>query len=253
MKARRCARIPIARRSIILEPADPPVRAARLLVADDEPAIVDAVSRFLRHIGHEVRTATTALQALTAARMFMPELILLDVMLPDLDGFEVLRRIRADGLEVAVVFLTARASRKDVVAGLAAGGDDYIAKPFGLDEVAARVDAVLRRVRGRQPDDYVLRVDDLALDTRSYRVRRGDVPIELSPTEYRLLRYLMLHAGRVLTRAQLLEHVWSYHFGGDDTVVATYISYLRRKIDALGPPLIHTRRGVGYCLQPAAS
>ncbi|MFG6200145.1 response regulator transcription factor [Nonomuraea sp. JJY05] len=169
-RLRRAAPDEVAEELAYRAAVEPPTRVGR---TDDEPAIVDAVSRYLRHIGHEVRTAVTARQALTAARTFMPELILLDVMLPDLDGFEVLRRIRADGLEVAVVFLTARGSRKDVVAGLAAGGDDYIAKPFGLDEVAARVDAVLRRTRGRQPDDHVLRVDDLALDTRSCAVRRG--------------------------------------------------------------------------------
>ncbi|MFD5749466.1 response regulator transcription factor [Streptomyces sp. NPDC127033] len=256
-----------------------PARPGRVLVVDDEPAILDTVSRFLSFLGYDVRTAATAHEALAVARDCLPELILLDVMLPDGDGFEVMRRLRGDGLPHAVVFLTARDSRKDLVRGLTAGGDDYITKPFGLDEVAARIQAVLRRTRthghtgsagsaagsgagagggagagagagsgagGEGEAGTVLRVADLELDTVAYAVRRAGTPIDLSPTEFRLLRYLMLHRGRILPRAQLLDHVWSYDFNGDDTVVATYISYLRRKIDALGPSLIHTRRGVGY-------
>ncbi|MEV5442134.1 response regulator transcription factor [Streptomyces sp. NPDC052644] len=221
----------------------------RLLLVDDEPAILDAVSRFLQFLGYEVRTAATVHEAVTAARAFLPELILLDVMLPDGDGFEVMRRLRQDGLPHAVVFLTARDTRKDLVKGLTAGGDDYITKPFGLDEVAARVQAVLRRARPRQLSDSVLGVADLELDPTAHTVHRGGTPVELSPTEFRLLRYLMLHRGRVVPRAQLLTHVWSYDFNGDDTVVATYISYLRRKIDHLGPPLIHTQRGIGYSIR----
>ena len=228
------------------DPSDPP--AARLLLVDDEPSIRDTVSRYLRFVGYEVHTAGTGREALVEAREFLPELILLDVMLPDADGYELLGRLRADGLQTAVVFLTARDARSDVVKGLAAGGDDYITKPFGMDEVAARVSAVLRRTRRPEPDGTVLRVGDLELDTVSYQVSRAGRPIELSPTEFRLLRYLMLNQGRVVTREQLLEHVWSYDFGGNDTVVPTYISYLRKKIDALGPPLIRTRRGVGYRL-----
>ncbi|MFF2130750.1 response regulator transcription factor [Streptomyces olivochromogenes] len=226
-----------------------PAQQGRLLVVDDEPAILDTVGRFLRFLGYEVRTATTASEALSEARTFLPELILLDVMLPDGDGFEVMRRLRQDGLPFAIVFLTARDTRKDLVRGLTAGGDDYITKPFGLDEVAARIHAVLRRIRHREHDDPVLRVADLELDTATYSVQRAGIPIDLSPTEFRLLRYLMLHNGRVVSRAQLLDHVWSYDFNGDDTVVATYISYLRRKLDPLGPPLIHTQRGVGYSLR----
>ncbi|GAA3998485.1 response regulator transcription factor [Streptomyces sp. NBC_01352] len=221
----------------------------RLLVVDDEPAILDTVSRFLRFIGYDVRTAATAHEALASARDFLPDLILLDVMLPDGDGFEVMHRLRADGLPHAVVFLTARDTRKDLVRGLTEGGDDYITKPFGLDEVAARISAVLRRTRRPRNADPVLRVADLELDTATYSVRRSGTPVDLSPTEFRLLRYLMLHSGRVIPRAQLLEHIWSYDFNGDDTVVATYISYLRRKIDALGPGLIHTQRGVGYSIR----
>ncbi|WP_327672662.1 MULTISPECIES: response regulator transcription factor [unclassified Streptomyces] len=228
-----------------------PAQQGRLLVVDDEPAILDTVGRFLQFLGYEVRTATTASEALAEARAFLPELILLDVMLPDGDGdgFEVMRRLRQDGLPFAVIFLTARDTRKDLVRGLTAGGDDYITKPFGLDEVAARIHAVLRRTRHREHSDPVLRVADLELDTINYSVRRSEVSIDLSPTEFRLLRYLMLHNGRVVPRAQLLDHVWSYDFNGDDTVVATYISYLRRKLDPLGPPLIHTQRGVGYSLR----
>ncbi|MFG2960956.1 response regulator transcription factor [Streptomyces sp. NPDC048291] len=220
----------------------------RLLVVDDEPAIIDTVGRFLRFIGYEVRTAGTAQEALTVTRDFLPELILLDIMLPDGDGIEVMRRLRTDGLPHAVVFLTARDTREDLVKALTAGGDDYITKPFGLDEVAARIGAVLRRTRGPAREDSVLRVDDLELDAAGHTVWRAGTPVDLSPTEFRLLRYLMLHNGRVVPRAQLLDHVWSYDFNGDDTVVATYISYLRRKLDALGPPLIRTRRGVGYVI-----
>lgn len=224
-----------------------PAAGGRLLLVDDEPSIRETVSRYLRFVGYEVRTAGTGREALIAARDFLPELVLLDVMLPDTSGYELIDRLRADGLQTAVVFLTARDARADVVKGLAAGGDDYITKPFGMDEVAARVSAVLRRTR-RPADGAVLRVADLELDTVGYQVTRAGRTIELSPTEFRLLRYLMLHQGRVVTREQLLEHVWSYDFGGNDTVVPTYISYLRKKLDALGPPLIHTRRGVGYRL-----
>ncbi|WP_344604938.1 response regulator transcription factor [Streptomyces glaucus] len=226
-----------------------PTVEGRLLVVDDEPAILDTLSRFLRFVGYDVRTAATAHEALAAARDFLPELILLDVMLPDGDGFEVMHRLRQDGLPQAVVFLTARDTRKDLVRGLTSGGDDYITKPFGLDEVAARIQAVLRRTRPRSGTDPVLRVADLELDSATYTVHRAGTAIDLSPTEFRLLRYLMLHRGRVVPRAQLLDHVWSYDFNGDDTVVATYISYLRRKIDSLGPALIHTQRGVGYSIR----
>ncbi|MGA5448235.1 response regulator transcription factor [Streptomyces umbrinus] len=229
---------------------EPRVRG-RLLVVDDEPAIVDTVARFLRFVGYEVRTAATGREALSLAREFLPDLVLLDIMLPDSDGFEVLSRLRADGLPVAVVFLTARDTRKDLVRGLTAGGDDYITKPFGLDEVAARVGAVLRRTRAHRPDDPSVQVSDLSLNTLTHEVRRAGAVIDLSPTEFRLLRYLMLHQGKVITRARLLEHVWSYDFNGDDTVVATYISYLRRKVDSHGERLIHTHRGVGYSLRAA--
>lgn len=217
----------------------------RLLLVDDEPSIRETVSRYLGHLGFEVFTAETGVQALRAAGEHLPDLVLLDVMLPDADGFDLLGRLRADGLAVPVVFLTARDTRADIVRGLREGGDDYITKPFGLEELAARIDAVLRRTR-RPEADRVLRVADLELDPDSLRVRRAGTPVELSPTEYRLLRFLMLRQGRVVTREQLLEHVWNYDFGGNDTVVPTYISYLRKKLDALGEPLIHTKRAVGY-------
>lgn len=217
----------------------------RLLLVDDEPSIRETVSRYLGHLGFEVFTAETGVQALRAAGEQLPDLVLLDVMLPDSDGFDLLARLRTDGLAVPVVFLTARDTRSDIVRGLREGGDDYITKPFGLEELAARIDAVLRRTR-RPEAGRVLRVADLELDPDSRRVRRAGLPVELSPTEYRLLRFLMLRQGRVVTREQLLEHVWNYDFGGNDTVVPTYISYLRKKLDALGDPLIHTKRAVGY-------
>ncbi|WP_179817394.1 response regulator transcription factor [Allostreptomyces psammosilenae] len=233
-----------------------PEADARLLVVDDEPYILDTLTTALRFIGYRVETAASGHQALRAARDALPDLILLDIMLPDLDGLEVARRLRQEGLDTAVIFLSARDERRDVVAGLRAGGDDYVTKPFGLEEVAARVQAVLRRTRGRPgpTGPEVLRYADLEMDLDARRVTRGGREVELSPTEFRLLRYLMLHPERVLTRAQLLEHVWSYHFNGDDTVVATYVSYLRRKLGgaATGGELIRTRRGLGYELRAGA-
>jgi two-component system, OmpR family, response regulator len=175
----------------------------------------------------------------------------LDVMLPDTDGFEVVRRLRRDGSRVPVIFLTARDTEADKVAGLTLGGDDYLTKPFGLDELAARIRTVLRRTRRDGEGGPVLTFADIELDQDSYEVRRQGQLIDLSPTEFRLLRYLMQNPGRVLTRAQLLDHVWDYDFGGSSTVVATYIAYLRRKLAARGPDLIHTQRGVGYSLRPA--
>lgn len=225
----------------------------RVLVVDDEPAIVDVLATSLRFLGYRVDEATTGHEALTAARARTPDLVLLDVMLPDLDGFEVVRRLRAaggSGGRVPVVFLTARESGDDVIVGLDLGADDYITKPFRLDEVAARVRAVLRRTgTGRDSaDGHVLRCSDVELDPSTYEVRRSGTVIELSPTEYRLLHCLLGHAGRVLTKEQLMEHVWDYG-EGDPAVLKTYVSYLRRKLDALGPPLIHTRRGIGYVLR----
>jgi two-component system OmpR family response regulator len=222
-----------------------------LLVVEDESYIADALCTSLRFRGFPVRVAGSGRDALDIIAREPPDLVLLDVMLPDVDGFTLTRQLRSSGVEIPVIFLTARDTAQDRVAGLTIGGDDYITKPFGLDEVAARVRAVLRRTRpaATGSSGAVLRVADLEMDQASYRVRRAGVEIELSPTEYRLLRYLMLNAGRVATRRQILDQVWQYDFAGNDTVVATYVSYLRRKLDALGKPLIHTQRGVGYCLR----
>jgi two-component system OmpR family response regulator len=217
-------------------------------VVDDEPFILDAVSASLRFCGFDVATAASGRAALRHARDREPDLIVLDVRLPDLDGFAVVRELRREGSLVPVIFLTARDARQDKVTGLRLGGDDYITKPFGLEELAARVTAVLRRTRPDRPGS-TLRFADLELNQDSYEVRRAGRPVELSHTEFRLLRYLMLNAGRVLTRDQLLAHVWSYDFDGSGAVVGTYISYLRRKLSALGPDLIHTERAVGYGLR----
>jgi two-component system, OmpR family, response regulator len=218
----------------------------RLLVVDDEPFILDAVAASLRFLGFEVETAATGQAALRQARETEPDLIVLDVMLPDVDGFAVVRRLREEGATVPVIFLTAKDTQQDKVTGLGLGGDDYMTKPFGLEELAARVRAVLRRTRPNG-NGVTLRFADLELNQDSYEVRRDGRSITLSRTEFRLLRYLMLNPGRVLTREQLLRHVWSYDFDGSSTVVGTYVSYLRRKLGA--PDLIHTERGVGFGLR----
>jgi two-component system, OmpR family, response regulator len=218
-----------------------------LLVVDDEPFLRDAVAASLRFLGFEVTAAGTGTDALRLARDRPFDLLILDVMLPGPDGFEIVRRLRQDGNRVPVIFLTAKDSQEDKVAGLTLGGDDYMTKPFGLEELAARVRTVLRRTRPAAAEP-VLTFADLTLDQDTYEVRRGGQPIELSPTEFRLLRYFMLNPGRVLTRAQLLDHVWDYDFGGSSTVVSTYVTYLRRKLGD-GPDLIHTQRSVGYSLR----
>jgi two-component system OmpR family response regulator len=220
----------------------------RLLVVDDEPFLRDAVAASLRFLGFDVTAAETGTEALRLTRGGRFDLVVLDVMLPDVDGFEVVRRLRRDGSRVPVIFLTARDTRDDKVTGLTLGGDDYLTKPFGLEELAARIRSVLRRTRPG-PAGPVLTFADIELDQDRYQVHRAGHPIELSPTEFRLLRYLMLNPGRVLTRAQLLAHVWDYDFGGSSTVVATYIAYVRRKLAAHGSDVIHTQRGVGYSLQ----
>jgi two-component system, OmpR family, response regulator len=219
-----------------------------LLVVDDEPFLRDAVAASLRFLGFDVTTAETGIEALRLARGGRFDLLVLDVMLPDVDGFEVLSRLRRDGSRLPVIFLTARDTQDDKVAGLSLGGDDYLTKPFGLEELAARIRSVLRRTRPG-PENPVLTFADIELDQDTYEVHRGGRAIELSPTEFRLLRYLLLNPGRVLTRAQLLAHVWDYDFGGASTVVATYVAYLRRKLAAHGPDVIHTQRGVGYSLR----
>ena len=222
---------------------------ARILVVDDEPNITDLVATAMRYEGFEVDTAYDGRTGLDKAVSFRPQLLVLDVMLPDLDGFEVARRLRQEGRRVPILFLTARDATEDKVRGLTLGGDDYVTKPFSLEELLARVRAVLRRVTASPEEESKLRFADLELDEETREVFRGTTPIELTPTEFKLLRYLMLNPRRVLSKAQILDHVWEYDFGGDANVVETYISYLRKKIDSLGPPLIHTLRGAGYSLR----
>lgn len=226
-------------------------RADRLLVVDDEENICALLSATLRLIGYDVRAVTGGHEALLAATEFEPDLVVLDVMLPDLDGFEVIERLRAAGQLVPVLFLTARDAVQDRISGLAIGGDDYVTKPFSLEEVVLRIRAILRRGRGARPDadPTALRYADLELDEPAHEVRRAGKVIDLSPTEFNLLRYLLANAGRVVSKAQILEQVWRYDFGGDGRIVESYVYYLRRKIDTCGPPLIHTVRGVGYTLR----
>jgi two-component system, OmpR family, response regulator len=228
--------------------------ARRILVVDDEPSIVDSVSTSLRYEGFDVDEATTGRRALAMAQDHPPDLIVLDVMLPDLDGLEVTRRLRADGIRTPVLFLTARDALDDKLAGLTIGGDDYVTKPFSLAEVIARIRVILRRSLGDEPDDGVLRFADLEMDEASHEVRRDGRPIQLTATEFNLLRYFLLNPRRVLSKPQILDHVWHYDFGGEPNVVETYVSYLRKKLERHGPPLIHTIRLVGYTLrEPAAA
>lgn len=221
----------------------------RVLVVDDEASITDLVATVLRYEGFEVATASGGLEALRAIDTHRPHLLVLDVMLPDLDGFEVQQRLAARAERVPIVFLTARDATEDKVRGLTLGADDYVTKPFSLEELVARVRAVLRRTRGEDAPVEQLRFEDLELDEETREVTRGGVSIELTPTEFTLLRYMMLNPRRVLSKAQILDHVWKYDFGGDANVVETYISYLRKKVDSIGPSLIHTVRGVGYTLR----
>ncbi|HEY3726135.1 MAG TPA: response regulator transcription factor [Solirubrobacteraceae bacterium] len=221
----------------------------RVLVVDDEPSIVDVISMALRHHGYDVAVAATGTQALLEVRDWRPHAIVLDVMLPDMEGFEVAKRLSAARAGVPILFLSARDNTADKVRGLTTGGDDYVTKPFSLEELIARLRNVLRRSGAFEERSSRLSFADLELDEETREVSRGDRPIELTATEYRLLRYLLLNPRRVLTRAQLLDHVWSYDFGGDARVLETYISYLRKKIDSDGPALLHTVRGVGYVLR----
>jgi two-component system, OmpR family, response regulator len=224
---------------------------ARVLVVDDEPNITELVSIGLRYEGFDVSSAHDGRGALRAIRALKPELVILDVTMPDIDGLEVVRRMRAENIWMPVIFLTARDAVEDKIAGLTVGGDDYIAKPFSLDELIARVRAMVRRnhLAARREESGVLRYADLVLDEDRLEVSRGSRLISLTPTEFRLLRFLMLNAGRVLSKAQILDHVWQYDFGGDGNVVETFISYLRKKIDVEEPPLIQTVRGFGYTLR----
>jgi two-component system, OmpR family, response regulator len=221
----------------------------RVLVVDDEPNIVDVVSMALRFQGFSVESAGTGAEAVSTVGSFHPHLIVLDVMLPDMEGFEVARRLGAQHARVPIIYLTARDATEDKIRGLSLGGDDYVTKPFSLEELIARIRSILRRTGLAEPESSRLVFEDVELDEDAHEVRRGDAIVDLTATEYRLLRYLMLNPRRVLTRAQLLEHVWEYDFGGDARVLETYISYLRKKLDAHGPSLIHTVRGVGYALR----
>ena len=230
-----------------MNPADK-TPGPRILVVDDELNIAELISMALRYEGFEVATAGSGAEALAEFERFRPRLIVLDVMLPDFDGFEVARRLGGTRSEVPIVFLTARDTTDDKIRGLTLGGDDYVTKPFSVEELVARIRSILRRV-GVADADSKLAFEDLELDEDTREVFRADEPIELTDTEFRLLRYLMLNPRRALTRAQILDHVWQYDFGGDGRVLETYISYLRKKVDSSGPPLIHTIRGVGYSLR----
>jgi two-component system OmpR family response regulator len=243
----------------------------KVLVVDDEPNIRELVQVALNFHGFAVTTSATGEDALHLAEAYRPDLIVLDVLLPDIDGFEVCRRLRSAANDVPVIFLTARDATADTVTGLTIGADDYITKPFSVEAMVARVRAVLRRTAGHRDvrvaagatgatgwagtagvasKPALLRVADLELDEDHWMVRRGGIPVELSPTEFRLLAYLMRNQGLMLTRKQLLENVWGWEYAGQPQVLETYVSYLRRKLDPLGPPLIHTQRGVGYSLRP---
>ena len=225
----------------------------RLLVVDDEVNIAELVAMALRYEGWDVSVAHTGRDAVATAREVRPDAVVLDIMLPDLDGHEVLRRVRADLPHVPVLFLTARDAVEDRVAGLTAGGDDYVTKPFSLEEVVARLRALVRRAAvGVTKERNVLVVGDLVLDEDSHEVHRAGDPVQLTATEFELLRYLMRNPRRVLSKAQILDRVWNYDFGGAANVVELYVSYLRKKIDAGRSPMIHTVRGAGYVLKPAA-
>ncbi|HVA25664.1 MAG TPA: response regulator transcription factor [Chloroflexota bacterium] len=223
--------------------------AQRILVVDDEVYLADLVATALRYEGFEVAKAGTGREGVAGAISFRPDLMVLDIMLPDFDGFEVAQRLGADGRRPPILFLTARDATEDKVHGLTVGGDDYVTKPFSLEELVARVRAILRRTQGTTDRGRVLKFADLEMDEDSHEVTRADKIIELTTTEYRLLRYLITNAQRVLTRAQIIEHVWEYDFEGEAGVLDTYVSYLRKKIDAFDPPLIQTVRGVGYVLR----
>jgi two-component system, OmpR family, response regulator len=225
--------------------------AVKILVVDDEPTLTDLLSMALRYEGWDVKTAADGQQALRFAREFRPDAIVLDIMLPDIDGLQVLHRVRADGQETPVLFLTAKDSLDDRIAGLTAGGDDYVTKPFSLEEVVARLRGLIRRstLAVAESNDPIITIGDLTLDEDSHEVFRGGEPVDLTATEFELLRYLMRNPRRVLSKAQILDRVWSYDFGGKSSVVEIYISYLRKKIDSGRSPMIHTVRGAGYMLK----
>ena len=233
---------------------------ATIVVVDDEPSIRELVSASLHFSGFDVKTASNGTEAIDVITQTDPDLVVLDVMLPDIDGFTVTRRIRQQGVEAPVLFLTARDDTQDKVMGLTVGGDDYVTKPFSLEEVVARIRAILRRTKKQVEDDPVIRVADLEINEDSHDVTRHGVLVDLSPTEYKLLRYLMDNEGRVLSKAQILDHVWQYDWGGDAAIVESYISYLRKKIDGVTytddkgneqkvVPVIQTKRGIGYMIR----
>ncbi|MEV4170606.1 MULTISPECIES: response regulator transcription factor [unclassified Nonomuraea] len=223
---------------------------SRLLIVEDDPNILELLAASLRFAGFDVTTAKSGLDAVAAVQRHRPDLVVLDVMLPDLDGFEIVKRLRGGGLHTPVVFLTARDETEDKIRGLTIGGDDYVTKPFSLEEVVARIHAVLRRTSGEpQAAPPRLTFADIELDEESHEVWRGGNAVALSPTEFKLLRYFMTNAGRVLSKPQILDHVWDYDFRGEVGIVESYVSVLRRKIDNRSPRLIHTLRGVGYVLR----
>ncbi|MFZ0121482.1 MAG: response regulator transcription factor [Pseudonocardiaceae bacterium] len=225
---------------------------ANVLVVDDEPNILALLCASLRLSGFEVHAADSGARALRTIAHTVPDIVVLDVMLPDCDGFTLARQLRAAHGELPVLFLTARDGVDDRIAGLTAGGDDYVTKPFSLEELVLRLKAILRRTRptpNGQPDGTMVTYADLELDEEAHEVRRAGALVALSPTEFNLLRYLMVNAGKVVSKTQILDRVWNYDFGGDSRIVESYISYLRRKIDRQNPPLIHTIRGVGYTLR----
>jgi two-component system OmpR family response regulator len=226
-----------------------PAGATKVLVVDDEPSITDLVAMALRYEQFEVRVARSGREALDTVESFAPDLAVLDIMMPGIDGFEVARRLRNQGIRLPILFLTARDATEDKVRGLTLGGDDYMTKPFSVEELVARIRAILRRVQPAAASQSRLAFADLELDEDTHEVRRAGREIELTATEFKLLRYLLLNARRVLSKDQILDHVWNYDFGGNANIVETYVSYLRRKVDADGPALIHTVRGVGYSLR----
>jgi two-component system OmpR family response regulator len=227
---------------------------SRILVVDDESSISDLIATSLRFVGFDVRTAATGAEALRVAEEFKPHALILDVMLPDTNGFDVCRQLRIDGHSVGVLFLTAKDTVEDKIQGLTIGGDDYVTKPFSLEELVARLRALLRRIGAVEveADEEKIRFADLELDEATHEVRRAGNLIDLSPTEFLLLRYLMINADRVVSKSQILDHVWQYDFRGDAGIVETYVSYLRKKIDIYEPALIHTVRGVGYRMRMPA-
>jgi len=227
-------------------------QGVRILVVDDEAYITDLIAAGLRFVGFEVDTAAEGRDALAKVAATRPDLVVLDISMPGIDGLEVVERLRRDGVATPVVFLTARDAPADRVRGLHVGGDDYITKPFSLDELLARIEAILRRVSPSSRWQREIAVDDLTLDKEGRDVRRAGQRIEMSRTEFNVLEFLMMNVGRVVSKQQILEHVWQYDFGGESTVVETYVSYLRKKLDCLGPPMIHTMRGVGYVLRNPA-